>query len=90
MFVHNMGSSQCEIRTNRVTVFKDATAFIEREGMCKVENNEILLDVPYQGGGSPNVNRYGQSDSYNNNHIILGSVQILSPGNEICLLDLLM
>ena len=83
MFVHNMGSSQCEIRTNRVTVFKDATAFIEREGMCKVENNEILLDVPYQGGGSPNVNRYGQSDSYNNNHIILGSVQILSPGNEI-------
>lgn len=74
---------QCEIEIKRITVFKDATVFIEKEGNCDVDQNSILLDIPYQNGNSSKTTSYNQRNVYVKNNIILGTLEIQSPGNEI-------
>ncbi len=76
--------SQCELSTKRITVFKDATVFVEKEGPCESNEKSIEIDLPYQS--KPNIQdsyRYYNSGAYVENNIILGTIELETPGNKV-------
>ena len=88
IFCSKISFSQCEIATKRVTVFKDATVFIEREGNCDIDDNKILLDIPYQDSKPNKTTSYNHRNTYVKNHIILGTLEVQSPGNKILAINI--
>ena len=75
--------AQCEIQAKRVTVFKDATVFIERAGNCDITNQQLLVDLPYQNSQPNKSISYNNRKTYVSNHIILGTLDIQSPNNPL-------
>lgn len=73
---------QCKLETKRITVFKDATAYIEKEGICDNQEKVIQLALPYQESPS-NTSRNYSKNTYVENNIILGTIDIKTPGNKI-------
>lgn len=66
------GYAQCELKTKRITVFKDATAFVELEGKCQVSDHQTELTLPSNQDKYVAVNR-----------IILGTLEIEARDNKI-------
>lgn len=73
--------TQCDLQVKRVTIYKDGTAFIEKEGRCQVENGRIKLNqikAPITSG-----NNYNSRNQTVANKIILGTIKAESSNAEI-------
>ena len=80
----NESFCQYELSTKIITVFKDATVFVEKEGVCESNERSIEIELPYQS--KPNKqNNYGYNspNNYVENNIILGTIEVEAPGNKI-------
>lgn len=80
----NKSNCQCELSTKKVTVFKDATVFVEKEGTCQSDDKSIELELPYPNLlKRQNSYNYNQSKKYVENNIILGTIEVETPDNKV-------
>ena len=79
----NKGISQCKLDVKKITIFKDATVFVEKEGVCDTEDKTIYIDLPYKEK-IEEKDRYRQLyDRKIKNNIIFGTIEVETPNNEV-------
>ena len=84
LFVNSV-QGQCQLETKRLTIFKDATVFVQKQGDCSVSNKQITIlpftkNTAYQ---APTAQLRYNSDKVVSNHIILGTLEAICPGNRL-------
>ncbi len=77
-----VGIAQEKLKTKRVTVFKDATAFVEKEGVFDVKENRLEIELPFLEKKPKQVN-YHRPNQYVANEIILGTLDVSAADNKI-------
>ncbi len=73
---------QNKLTTKRLTVFKDATVFVEKEGNFDVKEKVVKIDLPLKKR-NPKQSNYNRPNQYVANEIILGTLNVHAKDNII-------
>ncbi len=85
IFSFHLAFGQCDLKVKTLTIFKDATVFVEKEGNCDIVDKLLTIHPTQEENQTVNeqYKRYPGKNKYVKNHVIFGTVEVNSPGNSI-------